>query len=186
MKSRALVILAVSMVGAGCNRQPVVIQTAPPPTPVPQIAPAMAVVPEVLRVPVAPVARTENFETHALRREIDAFDRSPSAVQSARVKKAFAELDGEIAELIEHVARKTGDEQAKAARKLADLRTYRDAEQVRFLRLEALAPLQTRAASEPLRDEGTGEKIGQKIDDAARKVENKLRDAAETVRDRTR
>lgn len=172
MKKHPLFVLAtVTLLAAGCNRQqPVIIETAPSPP------------------PATPVARTETLETHALRREIDTFERTPSTVQSARVKKAFAEIDGEIAELIEHVAKKTGDERAKAARKLADLRAYREAEQARFLRLEALAPLQGRRAAEepPSPREGTAERIGEKIDDAARKVENKLRDAAETVRDKTR
>lgn len=179
MKPRSLFLVAsAALLVAGCDRRPtVVIEPSPPPPP-----------PIVPAIPSTPVARTETFETHALRREIDLFELGPSTVQSARVKKAFAEIDGEIAELIEHVAKKTGDQQAKAARKLADLRAYRDAEQVRFLRLEALAPLKGREDADrpPVRREGTAERIGEKIDDTARKVENKLRDAAETIRDKTR
>ena len=170
MNNRILSALATAtLLAAGCNRQPpVIIEGTPPPS------------------PPTPVARTVTFETHALRREIDTFEHTPSVVQGARVKKAFAEIDGEIAELIEHVAKKSGSERAEAALKLADLRAYRDAEQVRFLRLEALAPSQPRQVTEQPARDGTAEKVGEKIDEAARKVGNKVRDAAEVIRDRTR
>lgn len=161
---------AAALVTAGCDRKPAVIVETVPSTPM-----------------RAPVARTATFETHALRKEIDAFGRTPSGVQAARVKKAFAEIDGEIAELVEHVARKTGGERAEAARKLADLRAYRDAEQVRFVRLEATAPLQERptALEQPRRD-GTAERVGEKIDEAAQKVEGGLREAADKIREQVR
>ena len=170
MRTHQLLNVAVAgLLAAACNRQPtVIIETAPPaPTPL-------------------PVARTKTFETHALGREIDTFEHSPSTVQAARVQKAFAEIDGEIAELVEHVARKTGTERAEAARKLADLRAYREAEQVRFTRLEVKVPLRTEEPATPLRSGGIAEKIGEKIDRAAGKVEEKLRDAADTVREKSR
>lgn len=159
-------IVTACLLVAGCNREPAAIIERAPPEPSP-----------------TPVARTATMETHALGREIDTFERTPSVVQGARVKKAFAEMDVEIAEMIELVAKENGDGLPGAARKLADLGAYRDAEHVRFLRIEALAPL--RSAEQP-RNEGPAEKVGGKIDEAARKVGNKFRDAAEVIRDRTR
>jgi hypothetical protein len=165
-----LSLAAVVLVAAGCRRQPVVVVEIPP-TPM-------------------PVAELETRETRALGREIDTFDHSPSVAQHARVKQAFAEIDGEIAELVEHVATKDGAERAEAARKLADLRTYRNAEQVRFFRLEGRIQLEERRAalnSSPTpRVDGTAERLGEKIDDAARKVEDGVRDAADAIRDRAR
>ena len=167
-----LSVTVASLLAAGCQRESrVIIETAPPdPTPL-------------------PVARTETLETRVLGREIDTFEQTPSTVQAARVKKAFAEIDGEIAELVEYVAKKTGDGRAEAARKLANLRTYREAEHARFLRLEAKAPLPepivTGLPARP-RGEGTAERIGESIDKAARKVEESVKDAAEAVREKTR
>ena len=162
-----LSLAAAGLLVAGCRRETrVIIETTPPaPTPL-------------------PVSHTDTFETRALGREIDTFERTPSAVQSARVKKAFAELDGEIAELVEYVAKKTGEGRAEAARKLADLRTYRGAEHTRFVLLDARMLPQERLGAE--RGEGVGEKIGGKIDDAAKKVEEGVKDAVEAVREKAR
>lgn len=160
---------AASIVAAACNRQPTVVVQAPPPTPTP-----------------LPVARTETFETRALAREIDKYQQDPSQAQSARVAQAFAEIDGEIAELSELVAKRDGEARAEAARKLANLRAYRDGEKTRFAALEVkAAPAPEPRVSTP-RGEGTGEKIGEKIDEAAGKVEDKIRDAADAIRDKTR
>ncbi len=162
-------IAAFSLLALGCDRaDPVVIvvPTTPPPL---------------------PVARTDTFETRVLGREIDAFDRTPSAEQHARVQKALAELDGEIAELEEQVAKKTGDGRAEAARKLTDLRSYRKGEQARFALLEAKAPLrEIPETAAPPHGEGVGEKIGATLDKAARKVGEGVRDAADEVREKTR
>ena len=172
MKIHILTITVAAVLAAGCNRQPRVIVEVAPPAPTP-----------------LPVARTVTFETRALGREIDTFEQTPSTVHRARVQKAFAEIDGEIAELVEYVAKKTGDGRAEAARKLANLRTYREAEHARFLRLEAKAPLPepivTGLPARP-RGEGTAERIGESIDKAARKVEESVKDAAEAVREKTR
>ena len=173
MKTRLILTASIALLAAtGCNRQPVVVLEPAPPAPL-------------------PVARTQTLETHVLRKEIDTFEQQPSRVQSARVDKAFAEIDGEIAELVEHVAKKTGGERAEAARKLTDLRTYRDAEHLRFLALEAKAQLQQKRESvefppAPLLREDGAEKLGEKIDDAARKVGDGLKDAADAIRDKTR
>lgn len=169
MKIHILSITIAAALAAGCNRRPtVIIETAPPaPTPL-------------------PVARTVTFETRALGREIDTFEQTPSTVQQARVQKAFAEIDGEIAELVEHVATKSGDGRAEAARKLADLRGYREGERVRFDRLEVRKQFRAEEPAMPPRGDGTAEKIGEKIDRTANKIEDKLRDAADVVRDKAR
>jgi hypothetical protein len=132
------------------------------------------------------VARTETFETHALRKEIDAYEGTPSTAQGARVDKAFAEIDGEIAELVEYIAKHRGEDRAEAERKLVNLRAYRDAEKVRFTTLQAKAPVREAGVIVEPKSDGTAEKVGEKIDQAARKVEDGLRDAADAVRDRTR
>ena len=169
MKIHILTITVAAVLTAGCNRQPRVIVEVAPPAPTP-----------------LPVARTVTFETRALGREIDTFEQTPSTVHRARVQKAFAEIDGEIAELVEHVAKKTGDARAEAARKLADLRAYREGEQVRFARLEVQKPFRAEEPGAPTRGDGTAEKIGEKIDRTANKIEDKIRDAADVVRDKTR
>ena len=169
MKIHILTITVAAVLAAGCNRQPRVIVEVAPSAPTP-----------------LPVARTVTFETRALGREIDTFEQTPSTVQRARVQKAFAEIDGEIAELVEHVAKKTGDARAEAARKLADLRAYREGEQVRFARLEVQKPFRAEEPGAPTRGDGTAEKIGEKIDRTANKIEDKIRDAADVVRDKTR
>ena len=169
MKIHVLTITVAAVLAAGCNRQPRVIVEVAPSAPTP-----------------LPVVRTVTFETRALGREIDTFEQTPSTVQRARVQKAFAEIDGEIAELVEHVAKKTGDARAEAARKLADLRAYREGEQVRFARLEVQKPFRAEEPAASPRGHGMAEKIGEKIDKAATKIEDKLRDAADVAREKTR
>jgi hypothetical protein len=164
----ALALAALAL--AACGRQPPVIVETAPPTPL-------------------PVARTQTLETHALKKEIDAFAERPSLAQSARVDQAFAEIDGEIAELAEHAAKRSSEDRAEAARKLADLRAYRTSEHVRFLRLQAKAELQEkRGAVEPpaVPPSPSTEKLGDKIDDAARNTDDALRDAADALRENTR
>jgi len=166
MNSRTLIALATTgFLVIGCNRQPpVVMETAPRPS----------------------AASPATPETVALRMEIDTFETTPSIVQGERVKKAFAEVDGGIREMVDVCAKKTGEERLQAARKLADLRACRDAEQVRFLRLEALATRQVLENQNPPPAEGPAEKVGVKIDEAVRRVGDGLRDAAEVIRDQTR
>ena len=175
MNSRFILTLGIAALATvGCDRKPQIIVTVPA-TPLPM-----------------PVARTATFETRALQKEIDAFDRDPSQTQFARVRKAFVEIDGEIEELVEHVAEKSGGAREEAARKLSDLLAYRTAEHNRFLRLESRTQLQDRgyatdiAATPTPRVERGAERLGEKIDDAARKVEGGLRDAADAIRDKTR
>jgi hypothetical protein len=103
-------------------------------------------------------------------------------LQTAKVKEAFAKLDGEIAELTTRVAGTSGDARREAAKKLSDLTAYRDTERVRFLAIQARAPLQS-GVELRAQPEGTREKVADKLEDAAMKVGDELQDAADAVRD---
>ena len=178
MKNRLISAVGIStfaliaLLGStGCKPQPTVLSPAEP-------------------TPSAPVARTETLETNVLQKEIDLYEQIPSVAQSARVDRAFAEIDGEIAELVELVATQTGDDRAEAAAKLKNLREYREGEQGRYLILQANAKIDGRVDStsvpptpEPARD-GTVEQIGEKIDETASEIGKSIEDAAETVRDK--
>ena len=104
MKSRILFALATAcLVIAACDRRPaVVMETAPRP-----------------HTPTS-LARIETLATNDLRTEINDFEHLPSAVHGARVKKLFAEIELEFAELNELLAMKSADERANTAGKLAD------------------------------------------------------------------
>lgn len=138
--------------------------------------------------PTPPVARTETSETRTLQKQIDLYEQSPSVEQSARVDRAFAEIDGEIAELVEHVANKTGEDRAEAAAKLKNLRAYRDGEQSRYLIIQARSSRDGESAATvsptPQRTtESTAERIGDEIEDTAEKVGDGIKDAADSVRE---
>ena len=170
MNIRALSsIAAVSLLVTACDRQPAAIRETTPRPYVPNS-----------------LANIGKLENGALRTEIAAFERSSSAVNAARVKKVFADIELEFAELNELLATKIADERAESADKLAELRAQLDAAQSRFQRLEALASPKPSEISDQQSRKGTAEKIGEKVDEAARKVGNKLRDAGEAVRDQTR
>ena len=159
-------IAAACLLTGGCNRRPAVIMETSP-------------------RPYAPtsIAHIETLETQTLRTELATFERTPTAVQGALVKKIIAEIDLELAQLNELLATKTEEERANVADKVAELRACRDAAQARFLRLETPVPLQP--AEQPA-NEGPAEKAGAKIDEAARKVRGKLLEAADAVREQTR
>jgi len=164
MKTCSLLLLT-TLVAVGCNRQPrvVIVEPSPP-----------------------PVARLETMETQLLGRESDLFEQTPSAEQSARVQRAIAQLDGEIAELVEIVARESGTPRAEADRKLNDLRRYRAAEGARFLRLQALAPsMATPIPSQTAvtQADGTLERVGEKLDKAGDKIQDAARAVGDAVRD---
>jgi len=95
--------LSILFSGASCERKVVVVEV-PAATPIPE-----------------PVSRTKTLETGRLGSAIDEYERQPTAVHSAEVDKAFADLDGELAELREYIAKHDGEEQAKAAAKLANM-----------------------------------------------------------------
>jgi hypothetical protein len=170
MKLPILAPLVAALGLAACEREPTVIVVNASPTPLPQ-------------------ARTETLETRTLGKEIDAFEKDASLIQRARVDKAFSELDGEIAELVEHVAKETGDDKREAERKLADLNAYRNGEHVRFLRIQSTLRLEEKRESvvPPGADPAErAEKLGEDIDRAAKKAEDGIKDAADAIRDKAR
>ncbi len=154
----ALIAVAATFAAAGCERKTVVVQIEPP-------------------APLAePVAKTRTLETSRLGSVVDLYDREPTAANHATVKKALAELEGEIAELEELVAKRTGDSREEAAVKLKNLQTYRAAEMARFTVAQAKAPLTT---SGPV-DARSG---ADKVEDAAKRVGNSIEDAAQKAGD---
>lgn len=142
--------------------------------------------PQVIIVDQPPVVtepRTRTLETGKLRSTVDVFERNPTAENEADVKKALADLDGEIAELQGHVARKTGADREEAAIKLRNLASFREVEIVRFNKTLAARPLT--AAPEPgvierRVDPRTG---AEKAEDAARKSGEAVKDAGEKIGD---
>jgi len=149
--------LSILFSGASCERKVVVVEV-PAATPIPE-----------------PVSRTKTLETGRLGSAIDEYERQPTAVHSAEVDKAFADLDGELAELREYIAKHDGEEQAKAAAKLANMQNYRAEEKVRFTAAQAKGSVGIR---EP--DARTG---AEKVGDSARKVGNGIEDAAKKAGD---
>jgi len=160
----ALLPLVVLSSLTGCDRPKVTVVEVAPATPAAE-----------------PVAQTKTLETQRLGAAIDRFQQEPTEVQHAAVKKALAELEGEIAELEALVAKRSGAEQAEAAAKLQNLRSYRDAE---LLRLNAAAPKPVLPAG-PLPDARTGaekvedsvERVGNSLENAARKTGDAIKDA---------
>jgi hypothetical protein len=102
MNCRRMLIAATlaTVAFTGCERKPAVVEVRP-------------------ATPLAePVARTKTLETSQLGVAIDAYERTPTEEHRADVRKAFAELDGEVAELEALVAQRSGtsrDEATKAA-----------------------------------------------------------------------
>lgn len=127
-----------------------------------------------------PTPSLTNIETTRLGVAIDAYVANPSETQSASVDKAFAELDGEIAELDLRVTKTTGAEREEAQTKAAQLHTYRDKEMARFT--EAKARAKTNAAAKDT--ETKVEKAGDAIKDGAKEVGDAVKDAADTVKEK--
>jgi len=160
----AAVVAAVVLMG--CERKIVVVE--------PPIPPAEK-----------PASKTKTLETSRLGAAVDSYERNSSAANHAAVKKALADLDGEIAELEELVAKRTGEGRAEAAAKLKNLQTYRAAEVMRFTTAQAKAPLSPAepadARSGAQKIEDTAKDVGKSIEDAARKTGDAVKDA---VRDK--
>lgn len=121
-----------------------------------------------------PTAKTSTFETARLGGAIDRFEKYPTLENQASVKLAFAELDGEIAELEVRAAKTDGTARAEAAAKSTILQKCRDSEMIRFARAQAVTTLDVPAPA----DSRSG---AQKMKDAAAEVGNKVEDAAEKV-----
>ena len=147
--------VAVILCSSACERKTVVLEV-PSPTPVGE-----------------PIARTKTLETSRLGAAVESYERAPSSANHADVKKALADLDGEIAAL---VARRSGGDRDEAAVKLRNLKTYRAGEVARFTAAQANAPL----AEPESRDGRTG---ADKAEDAARRVGDSVEKAARKTGD---
>lgn len=165
MKFPTLLVCALAATFAfnGCERKTVVVEVAPT-TPIPE-----------------PVAKTKTLETSRLGSAVDAYEREPSAKSQASVKEALAKLDGEIAELEELVAKRSGSDRQEAAAKLKNLQAYRTAETLRFTAAQAKAPLTAPASADARtgadKAEDTAKRVGNSIEDAARKTGDAVKDA---------
>jgi hypothetical protein len=126
-----------------------------------------------------PTAATTNFETARLGTAIDTYIATPSDAQAADVEKAFAEIDGEIAELDQRASSATGAERTEAQTKAGDLRAYRDKEKMRYT--EAQARAKTNAAGEQA--ESAAQKVGEGVRDAADAVKTGVDNAVDTVKE---
>ncbi|MDQ3624550.1 MAG: hypothetical protein M3463_19045 [Verrucomicrobiota bacterium] len=134
-----------------------------------------------------PVARTKTLETGKLAATINAFERAPTAENSAEAKKAFADLESEIAELGVDVAKSSGGPREEAAAKLRNLETYRDAEKLRFAKAQAVAgvsDLADRPAETPPEGNTVGDsarRAGETIEEAAKKAGSVIKEGADKV-----
>lgn len=128
--------------------------------------------PEVSSAPPAP---TSNFETSRLSAAIDAYATNPTAEHAAEVDKAFAELDGEIAELSQRVASTTGAEQKEAQTKSSNLKEFRNKEMMRYTEAQA------KATTETIKEEAKD--VGESLKEAGQDVGEGLKKAADAVKD---
>lgn len=149
MKTPIALAFAATLLLAACDRQPQVVEK--------------------------PTPATANLETSRLGQEIDRYISNPTTEQAATVDKAFAELDGEIAELDQRASQVTGAERDEAQAKASNLKAYRAKEQMRYT--EAKARAQANAAAESTQG------VGEKIEEGARKAGEGVKDAAEAVKD---
>ncbi len=122
-----------------------------------------------------PTAETANVETTRLGSAIDTYIRTPNNSQSASVDEAFAELDGEIAELDRQVAGASGEQRSEAKAKADNLREYRDKERVRYTEAQA------RARAQAVKEETA--KLGDRVEEGAKRAGEGVKDAAEAVKD---
>jgi len=154
-------VLVLSL--CGCERKTVVIETVP-------------------ATPVAePVAKTKTIETTRLGSAVDSYERNPNAENAAEVKKALADLDGEIAELEVLVVKRAGEGRDEAAAKLRNLQSYRTAEAARFTAAQAKAGLGVAPAADARsgadKVEDGARRAGETIENAAKKAGDAIKDA---------
>jgi Skp family chaperone for outer membrane proteins len=129
--------------------------------------------PQVVEKPTPSLA---NVETARLGVAIDAYVASPTDSQAASVEKAFAELDGEIAELDQRVTKTSGADREEAQTKSTQLHTYRDKEMARYTEAKARAKTQA-----------TGAKVEtavDKIEDVAKEAGNAVKEAADKTKEK--
>lgn len=161
-KQSACAVVAV-LCATGCERKTVVVEVAPPP-------------------PVAePMARTKTMETSRLGAAVESYEREPTSANHAYVKKALADLDGEIAELEALVAKRGGSDREEAAVKMRNLQAYRAGEVARFTAAQAKAPLTVPASRDGRtgadKAEDAARRVGDSIENAARKTGDAIKDA---------
>ena len=141
--------------------------------------------PEPSRVEADPVAKTKTFETARLGAAIDSFEKEPVDRNSAAVKKALAELDGEIAELQERVAKTSGAARDEAAVKARNLESYRSSENLRFTKAQAAGALGGRPSADGRtgaeKVEDRARRVGQTVEDGAKRVGESLENAAKLL-----
>lgn len=129
-----------------------------------------------------PIAEITTFETMGLKNSIDAYEKQPTDENAAGVRKAFAKLDGEIAELEGHVAKKTGEPRAEAAAKLVDLTRYRSEEKARFTRAQVAAGvLDARTAADQVED--AARNTGDALKNAAKELGNAIEEVGKKAGD---
>lgn len=155
--------VAAALCSTACERKTVVVEVAPP-TPVAE-----------------PVSRTKTLETSRLGAAVGSYEREPTPTNHADVKKALADLDGEIAELEALVAKRSGSDRNEAAVKLRNLQTYRAGEVARFTAAQATAPLIVPSSGDGRtgadKAEDAAKRVGDSIENAARKTGDAIKDA---------
>lgn len=154
----APLVLSLGLFTVGCDKRP-----SPE---VPVVATPIAV----------PVAKTKTLETLELALVVKDYERDRTPVNAARVKKAIAELQGEIAELDQRAAEVTGTDHDEAVAKRKNLNEYLSAQTLRFKAAEAGAAIGTA----PAVDSRTG---AEKVEDSAKRVGVEIKDAAEKTAD---
>ncbi|MES2571095.1 MAG: hypothetical protein V4710_13695 [Verrucomicrobiota bacterium] len=170
MRGDYLLIATVALSLAACERKgsTVIVETRPP-----HSSPAEAIPPITTR------------ETKKLGEAIDSFQAHPTAEASAEVKKRFAELDGEIAELELSAAKSSGREQEEANAKVRNLQSYRMTEAARFTRIQGPStdrlpsetPPDSRTATDKVEDKARD--VGDRLEAGAKKAGEVIKDAAE-------
>jgi len=134
-----------------------------------------------------PIANTSTFETARLGAAIDKFEKAPTMENQSSVKLAFAELNGEIAELDDRVVKTSGTARAEAAAKSVNLQKYRDAEMIRFTKAQAFTtpdvnpPADSRSGSQKIKD--TAAKVEENIEDGTKKVGRTIEKGAKNTGD---
>jgi hypothetical protein len=162
-------LVTFSLLATGCEEKTTSI-VIPMPTPILEIAPKTA---------------TNTLETKRLGKAIDLYIATPSGENNAAIKKAFAELDGEIAELEIRVARITGEDRSEAQGKLINLQAYRAAEATRYQAAQIGAttvtqtPVDTRSGAEKV--ENGIKNVAEGTKDTAGKISDTIRKGAENI-----
>jgi len=159
--------IACSLIFTACERRTTAGEPTPAQTPATQ--------------PAEPIAKTSTFETARLGTAINKFTKSPTAENQSSVQLAFAELNGEIAELEDRVVKTTGADRAEAAAKAGNLRKYRDSELIRFTEAQAFAapemspPADSRSGTQKMKD--TASKVGKTIEKGAENTGDAIKNA---------